>query len=235
MDRRERYADQEETLRIAAESNQRRLWTAMPGIVSKFDPIRHTCNVDVAISLEVRTKEGTTKEIKIPTLLDCPIQFPGGGGVTLTFPLKVGDEVLVVFSARCIDSWWELGGIQRQAELRMHDLSDGFVIPAIRSQPNKFTVSTSGAQLRTDDGHAYIELNPTTHNVKVQTTGDLEAVATGKVKLTSTGDTEIMATGDVKVTAVNIELNGIVKINGTIYSAHTHSVAAAPGVTGPPI
>src|SRR5690606_4330979 len=122
---------------------------------------------------------GEFEELRIPLLLDCPVVFPGGGGVTLTFPIKPGDEALVVLASRCIDSWWQLGGVQGQAEQRMHDLSDGFVLAGVRSQPRRFTVDTEAAQLRTDDGTALIELNPTSKAVRVQTTGDAAVQAGG--------------------------------------------------------
>ncbi|MGC8050122.1 Gp138 family membrane-puncturing spike protein, partial [Salmonella enterica] len=78
---------------------------------------------------------------------------------SMTFPVAQGDECLVVFASRCIDSWWQSGGIQEQAELRMHDLSDGFAILGFRSQPRALSnISTTSAQLRSDDGATFIDL-----------------------------------------------------------------------------
>lgn len=57
-------------------------------------------------------------------------------------------------------------------ENRKHDLSDGFAWFGPQSQPNKISsISTSTAQLRSDDGKAYIELDPTSHAVNVKTPG----------------------------------------------------------------
>ncbi len=200
MDRRERYDDPEEALRVAFEGWQSRLWTAIPGIIQSFDAEKMTCTVQPTISGNVRQQNGTFSTIQMPLLLDCPVAFQGGGGVTLTFPLKEGDECLVVFASRCIDAWWSYGGVQGQAERRMHNLSDGFVLPGVRSQPRKFTVNSSSAQLRSDDGNAFVQINPATHNVRVQTTGDIAA----------------QASGNVSVTAPTITLNGAVTINGTL-------------------
>ena len=181
MDRRERIQDAEETTRMAQDGHQARIWTALPGIIQLFDSGKLTCTVQPAISGSQRNQDGTSGQIKMPLLLDCPVVFPGGGGVTLTFPLTAGDECLVVFASRCIDSWWQLGGVQGQAEIRMHDLSDGFVIPGPRSQPRKITAAAS-AQLRTDDGVVYIQINGsgiTLHgNVTVQ--GNLTWTGTAK-------------------------------------------------------
>ena len=76
-----------------------------------------------------------------------------------TYKVKPGDECLVVFASRCIDAWWQSGGIQSPAEARMHDLSDGFAIPGPWSQAAKIEgVSASAVQLRSDDGASCVEI-----------------------------------------------------------------------------
>ncbi|MGO4678219.1 hypothetical protein AB4Z40_35770, partial [Bosea sp. 2YAB26] len=51
--------------------------------------------------------------------------------------------------------------VQNQIERRRHDLSDGFAIIGVWSQPRALSdYSTSAAQLRTDDGSARITLRP---------------------------------------------------------------------------
>ena len=105
--------------------------------------------------------DGSEKDVALPLLLDCPIMFQGGGGFIGTFPIGVGDEALVVFASRCIDSWWQSGGIQTQAELRMHDLSDGFAFIGPKSQPNVISggFSTTSAQIRSTDGQTFFDLS----------------------------------------------------------------------------
>ena len=232
MDRRERYSDPEEALRISLEGLQGKIWTALPGIIDSFDAAAHTCKVQPAISGKRRKQNGDIEAIQLPLLLDCPVVFPGGGGCTLTFPIKPGDECLVVFASRCIDSWWQLGGVQGQAEFRMHDLSDGFVIPGGRSQPRKFNVSTSAAQLRSDDGQAFVEINPTSHNVKTQTVANIDAIAGGNIAADAGGNISANADGNISanaggtmtaqsggamsMTAPTITLTGAVTISGTL-------------------
>lgn len=236
MDRRERVGDPEETFRVAFEGGQARMWTALPGIVVKFDPARMVANIKPTIKGLMQTEKGILQWVEMPVLLDCPVVFPQGGGVTLTFPIAEGDEVLVVFASRCIDSWWQLGGVQNQAELRMHDLSDGFAIPGARSQPRKFAVSTTAAQLRTDDGSAYVELNPSNKGVTVQTTGKakvnadtIEATANSATVTAST----ISLVGNVTVTG-NLSVSGSMTNAGkNIGKTHTHSgVQTGGGNTG---
>jgi hypothetical protein len=238
MDRRERIENLNEMLLVALQGWQADIWTALPGIVQSFDPVKQTCEVQPAIRFKItdpalQTYQSSTMVMdpsgqfaweQMPKLLDCPVVFPGGGGVTLTFPIKPGDEVLVVIASRCIDSWWQQGGIQNQNLMRMHDLSDGFVIPQPRSQKRVFTVSTDAAQLRTDDGSVAVELNPTTKGVKVTTTGDAEVTATN-----------IKLTGSVKITGA-LEVTGGATIGGIVFGTHRHTgVQTGGGVSGGPI
>lgn len=152
------------------------LWTALPGIVQSFDPVAMTCQVQPAIQGKVRSEDGTITLVNLPMLLDCPVVFPHGGGCSMTFPIKPGDECLVVFSSRAIDLWWQSGGVQAPVEMRMHDLSDGFVLVGAYSQPKVLqNVSTVAVQLRSDDGQAFFELNPETHNFTLTTPGNFSA------------------------------------------------------------
>lgn len=250
MDRRERIGDPEELMRIAAESSQGKVWTAMPGIVQSFDAAAMTCVVQPAITAVVRDESGQFGEVTLPLLLDCPVVFPGGGGCTLTFPIKQGDECLVVFGSRCIDSWWQLGGVQGQAELRMHDLSDGFVLPGVRSQPRKFNVDTATAQLRSDDGAAYVSVNPSTHEIKAITSGNITGNAGGNIAATAAGSASITAptitlTGNVTIDGTLTQKNGNASMTGSLavtgdvtaggksLKTHTHPDAQG-GNTGPP-
>lgn len=180
MDRRERFGDPEIALREALDGMRAGLWTALPGIIQSFSaggdfPL--TCSVQPAIKVLVRQIDGSIVSTPLPLLVDCPVQFPSGGDCTLTFPVKKGDECLVVFANRCIDAWWQSGGVQEQAEMRMHDLSDGFVLLGFRSKPRALpNVSTTATQLRSESGTTYIEMNPAQQKVKIVAPGGFDVV-----------------------------------------------------------
>lgn len=195
MDRRERNEDQEEMLRAAMDGLQARLWTAMPGIIQSFSVEQMTCVVQPAIQGQVQAKDGSTSFKNLPQLLDCPCQFPGGGGVTVTFPVAAGDECLVIIASRCIDAWHAQGGIQVPIEFRMHDLSDGFVLLGFHSVPRVLTdISTTSAQLRSDDGSTLIDIDPTGQTLTLTAPGGvtINADVTVNGTVTATGD----VTGD---------------------------------------
>lgn len=176
------------------------LRVAMPGTIQSFDPNTVTCVVQLAINGIKHDSDGNVLSLALPLLVDVPVIFPRGGGVTLTFPINPGDECLVIFADRCIDFWWQSGGVQEPVSARMHDLSDAFAIIGPQSQTHKISgISTHAAQLRTDDGAAYIEV-ATGHDITVTTPGKLTASAQGGTEITSP----------------TIVLNGNVTINGNL-------------------
>lgn len=160
MDPRERMNDPLVALRASLQAWQGTLWTALPAKIVSYDASKKTVSAQPLIQAQVRNAQNVWSDTTLPVCSDCPVQFPGGGGYTFTFPLAAGDEGILVFSSRCLDGWWQQGGVQPQVELRMHDLSDGMFISGISSVPNvPASSSTNSAQLRTNDGTCYIELS----------------------------------------------------------------------------
>ncbi len=192
---------EQQAAQAIADSISTQLRVAMPGIIQSFDTDAVTCTVLLAIKGNDSGMSGDSESADLPLLVDVPVIFPRGGGCTLTFPVKAGDECLLIFSDRCIDFWWQNGGVQEPVDSRQHDLSDAFAIIGPQSQAKKISgISTSAAQFRSDDGGAYVEINPTDHTVTVQTSGKLIANAQGGTEITSP----------------TIVLNGAVTINGSL-------------------
>jgi hypothetical protein len=209
--------DAEEAQRLILDGRQSTIWTALPGIVQKVDWSTMTCEVQPAVQGSVQDSSGNVTRVNYPLLLDVPIVFPQAGGFALTLPLAAGSEVLVVWACRCIDAWWQLGGVQAPIEARMHDLSDGFAIPGPVSKPNVIAdISTTGAQLRKIDGTAYLEISAD---------GGIKAVAAAGKALAVTGNLTVSGT---------VVATGEVTGNGIPLSTHTHPVTTAPGTTGAP-
>ncbi|EMM5897199.1 TPA: Gp138 family membrane-puncturing spike protein [Klebsiella michiganensis] len=181
-----------EVLASERKTTSEQLRVALPGIIQSFDPDTVTAVVQPAIRYIERDNDGNKATKDYPLLVDVPVVFPRGGGCTLTFPVSEGDECLVIFADRCIDFWWQSGGVQEPVDGRMHDLSDAFCIVGPQSQAKKISgISTTSAQLRTDDGTAFIE------------------VAAG-------GDITATTTGNATINAPEIILNGNVTINGNL-------------------
>lgn len=220
---------------------------AMPGIVVSFDTDAVTAVIQPAIKGYEPDANGNQISISMPLLVDVPVAFPRGGGVTLTFPVKAGDECELIFNDRCIDFWWQNGGEQEPVHPRQHHIGDAVALLAPMSQAKKISgISTDAAQLRSDDGSTYFELNPATQKIKIVAPGGLEVItplADFSEKVTVRGLLTWMGgmVGTVvsgvasKITGA-VEFIGTVKANGKdIDDTHTHGgVQTGGGNTGRP-
>ncbi|WP_075808593.1 Gp138 family membrane-puncturing spike protein [Raoultella ornithinolytica] len=193
---------------------------SMPGVIKSFDPESVTCVVEVSIYIpKPESTEGKSIDrlaqdnVFYPLILDAPVIFPRGGGCTLTFPVKEGDECLVVFADRCIDFWWQSGGVQNGSRGRMHDYSDAFVIPGPQSQAKKISgISTNAVELRSDDGSAKLSLNPAS--------GEISGTAPGGFNLNGL---QILPDGRLQL------------VDGSIVDKHTHGGVESGGSSTAPL
>ena len=156
----ERNATLESCIKAAVDAGTKGLRVACPAIVQEWNAEQQTVSVKLAIK-EVLKLRGKETEVEVPMLVDVPVVMPRAGGYSLVFVPRAGDECLVVFSDMCIDSWWQSGGIQSQAERRRHDLSDAFAIMGCWSQVTKPSMPNEGMRLQSDDGEHYIEFTST--------------------------------------------------------------------------
>ena len=212
MRREEHLQDPDETQIIEQQSIQSRIWTAIPAIVQSIDYIKFTISAQPAIRGRIENENGESEDVDLPLLVDVPLLLPNAGGWHLTFPVEVGDECLVVFSSRCIDAWWQSGGVQKAMERRMHDLSDGFAILAPYSQalaPDCIGgFSNNSVILRDDKKLNYIEItNDGKLNVLHQS--DLDWDTLGNADIYIKGNVNVLIDGNV-TTYVKGTLTGTV-------------------------
>lgn len=215
----ERMQDDEECLRRFVENKLDNLRVSMPGEIVSFNAAKQTATVQPLVKEYVRGKWES-----LPQLLDVPCFFPRAGGYCLTFPVKPGDEVQIVFNDSCIDSWWQSGGQQTQLEIRRHDLSDAMCFLGITSVPNAVDdYSTNSVMLRNEDKDTYFEIMDGSNTVNVigaeklnvemvddifiKTDANCKVKVLGNLNITVLGNTTINTTGNADHTAAIINLN----------------------------
>jgi hypothetical protein len=239
IDRRERADLPEEAMRAVLDGFRASLWTAMPCIVESFNSAQMTISAQPAIQARVRDQYGNFSMVNLPLLVDVPVFFQGAGNFTLTFPIAQGDECLVVFGSRCINSWWYQGGIQPPEEIRFHDLSDGFAFVGFRSLPRAFTVAAH-PRLTSNDGSTYVEMSG---GGVVTVVAPTEFVVTSP-QIVMNASTSIAMntpaiTGDATSSAGTMTFNGSIAATGDVTAGsvslknHKHSgVTPGSGNTG---
>lgn len=155
----ERKPDHLSIVQDAIKSALANLWTCLPCEVESYNPEAVTVSVQPTIQIPILKEDGTLALATLPVIPDVPVVFQRAGGFAITFPIQKGDECLVKFSDRCIDLWWQQGGIQPPFDNRKHDLSDGFAYFGPQSQANKMgDISTDHLEIRNDAGTCKIQI-----------------------------------------------------------------------------
>lgn len=220
MDFRERFEDREEAIRSAFDNLMAGHFVSLVGIVNE-DSDGHTVKVQPSVKAQKTDQHGKTEWQDYPLLQDVPLHFPSGGGTHMTFPVKKGDEVLVVFASRHIDAWQQSGGVQKPVSTRMHSLSDGFAFAGFRSNPKKLqNVSTTAAEMRSTDGNTKVSLDPAA-GVSVSTNKAVSVNAAEGVAING-GAGNVTMTGTLTIT-------GDVIANGISLVHHVHSGVVSGG------
>lgn len=120
-----------------------------------------------------------------------------------TFPIKKGDECVLLFSDRELESWFINGTSSPIAHSRMHDETDCIAIFGIRSLPNMISVLLDARHIFY--GNSELILKETQTDINSNT---------------------------ININASNINLTGTLTINGQPYLSHTHSNGNEGSPTG---
>lgn len=114
-------------IKYAIDSRLANVNTCLPGRVISFDFEKSKASIQP--SLKKRLLDGQIFDL--PIINNVPVIFPRSGSFSMTFPIKQGDYVLVLFSQRSLDLWLSVGGVVAPDDFRKFDLSDAIAIPGI--------------------------------------------------------------------------------------------------------
>lgn len=170
--------------------------TAIPAVIISMPRFSSQQVVSVRPLINRVFEDGT--DITCADVYDVPVAFPTGGGGIMTFPLVVGDTVLLVYSMRSLDEWMDSdGSTQTPIDNRHFHRTDAIAIPGI------YTRSTSLAPSPTD-----VEIKFKNMNIIMQPDDTLTLKSNASsITLAPSGDINIAASGDVNITGTNVNLN----------------------------
>lgn len=243
----ERWQEPENTINAALDSLQSRLWTKLPCIVTEVDADGQHVTVQPTVMPLLRSVDasGNVKwtPFAMPLMPKVPIKFPSGGGFTMTFPVAVNDEGTIAFSSRCIDNWWQNGGIQpvlapnNSGSLRQHDLSDGFFELGGRNSTRLLpNVNQASVQVRSDDGTASmtfdkgqctVVLPSGSTQMKLTPSGFTLTFSGGSFAVDSSGN--VTATGDVSADSSGSAISLVNHIHNGVKPGTGTTAAPVPG------
>lgn len=136
--------------------------------------------VDVQILHKKVNKVFKTRELKdYPLLKSVPFIVLGGGNSSLTFPISVGDNCLLLFCDYEIDRWWGTGESLPANFERRHDISDAFALIGVHSMVDLLQGYSRYVQLKySDESKITVGNEITLDNAEVTATGNLTANGT---------------------------------------------------------
>ncbi len=135
------------------------------GTVQAFDEDRQTATVTINYKktyyrLNPATGLYGAILVSYPILIDCPVICLGGGTAALTFPIRQGDECLVLFNDRDLDNWFNGTTGAAVATPRLHSFADAIILVGLRSLGKVLTgYDSERAVLR--NGTAMVGVSPT--------------------------------------------------------------------------
>jgi len=122
------------------------------GIINTFYPATQTADIQIAMG---ELFNGNLKQY--PQLQQVPVIILHGGSGAITFPIQAGDQCLVLFNDRDMDTWYTSNqtGLPPNT-YRMHNLSDGFALVGLFSGKNHLN---SYSMLGIEINHPSVQVN----------------------------------------------------------------------------
>jgi hypothetical protein len=207
-----------EVIKAAIDAQMRELFVALPGQVVVYNAIKQEVDVRPLLQRAFVDEDGNDDTDELPIVTSVPVMFPRAGGHFLSLPITVGDNVLLLFCDRSIDSYMSSTGTVSidPVDFREHDLTDAVALPGFFPNPRAITdIITTDGVFGKEKG-AQVRSKGTT--IEVTTAGAI-ASAGGFVAL---------------ATLVLAELNKISALFNAV-TGHVHTSAAPGSPTTPPL
>lgn len=124
-----------EILKFAISQSLSDVRVALPGIVTAYNSTTQRCTAKPTIpDSRIDPELGRVTE-KLKPITEVPVIFPGNKHHRTTWPVEVGDGVLLVFASSSLDAW--LASSVETADDqddRHHHLTDAIAIPGLYSK-----------------------------------------------------------------------------------------------------
>jgi hypothetical protein len=152
---------------------QSKVYTTLPAIITDTSEYESKNIISVRPTIDLEHSDGQVSEC--PDIFNVTVVQPSGGGGLLSFPLQVGDNVLIEFSMRNIESWLESdGGSVTENTQRFHDMSDAVAIVGLHTKNNHLKPDPKDVVLKFKD-----------NKVVLKDDGNVEIHSKAKVSITN--------------------------------------------------
>lgn len=179
--------------------------TCYPGKIISFDGETQTCTCQIQVEDYYSGIEYSYLKQEAPVLVDVPVYVPQAGGWMLTFPVKEGDDCLVLYAQKGYDHWLYSGasetglvdGLPPAEHYREFSLRDAICIVGLRPIPRAIpNYNTEDAELRNEG---------LTHRITMKANGDIELHTDTDIHVTAQNVNVKATTANVEAPAVNVK------------------------------
>lgn len=106
------------------------------GIVDEYNPETRIAKILIANKMLIGQNADGSQVTQNYAPIYSKVWFFGWGNVGMTHPIEKGQEGILLFADRELESWYINGGINPLGEIRAHSLSDSIFITGLTSTPN---------------------------------------------------------------------------------------------------
>ncbi len=152
---------------------------ALPARVERYDAATQTVDVQPVVKHAFQDEEGARQVERLPVIVAVPVLFPRFGKFRITFPVNVGDGVLLVFSEQALDVWMSEGGEVDPLDDRRSHLTDAVALPGLYDLKRVLQPTDANAMTMGHDEGVQIYITETGINIGSNTGAQLEAAALG--------------------------------------------------------
>lgn len=202
-----------QTLYSVIEKTGKELNCMRVGIVQDFYSDDLTADVLITNKKTINLNSDGTQNVRNYALIRAKICYCTP---FITYPINKGDECILLFSDREIESWFINGDVNAEGYPRLHDMTDAVAIVGIRSLPNMIQILTDALHLFYGQSDIQIEenqinINSTALNIVANTNQTGNTIQTGDITATNLSATAAATgtfrTSDNKTVTVT---NGII-------------------------
>ena len=193
------------------------VYTSIPAVVLEVDKVASQQTVTVQPLIDRVYSDDVVMEPA--TIYNVPLVFPSAGGGVLSFPIVVGDTVLLMYSMRSLEEWLDSFGENiTPGDNRHYHKTDAIAIPGLYTKNTHLTPNTVDTELKFNDLHVVLEaggditLSNPSSSLKLKASG--QVLHSSGAQITSAGDF-ITAAGvslDLHVHTQGVDSNSNVQV-----------------------
>lgn len=171
-------------IRSHLDNLQTQLFTQLPAVVTDVSQYQSQNIISVKPVIDFMFSDGQVSEC--PEIFNVPVINPSAGGGLLSFPIQVGDTVLVEFSMRSIETWLESSGESvTEPTMRTHDMSDGMAIIGLYTKSSHLSPDPKDVVLKFKD-----------NSIRLKDDGNVEIITKSKYSVTNDAEELIAVLSD---------------------------------------